>query len=69
MCVVSPVATGLLFGWMLVAGCADPCGELESRLCERHEDTKLCELIQDPSRRALLSAEACESILKVVPSE
>jgi hypothetical protein len=54
---------------MVASACADPCEELELRVCERHEDTKRCELMQDPGRRALLSKEACEGMLKVVPKE
>ena len=53
----------------LAAGCDKPCDELEARVCERHEDRLRCELMQDPSRRALLSDEACEGILRVVPGE
>ena len=51
----------------LLAGCDRPCDELEARVCERHEDRLRCELMQDPSRRALLSDEACEGMLRVVP--
>ena len=51
----------------LMWGCAQPCDELETRVCERHEDRLRCDLMQDASRRALLSDEACESMLRVVP--
>ncbi|MBD91129.1 MAG: hypothetical protein CL940_12405 [Deltaproteobacteria bacterium] len=51
----------------LMLGCDQPCDELETRVCERHEDRLRCELMQDASRRALLSDEACESMLRVVP--
>jgi hypothetical protein len=45
--------------------CANPCAELEDRVCEAREQRKRCELMQDPERRALLSSEACEGILEV----
>jgi hypothetical protein len=50
------------------AGCADPCAELERRVCERQEDRSRCEWMQDSDRRERLSNAACESILKVVPA-
>jgi hypothetical protein len=59
----------ILLAWSIGGGCADPCAELEARVCERHEDTKRCDLMQDPERRRLLSNEACEGILQVVPKE
>ena len=51
----------------LGAGCDEPCVELEDRVCEHHDDRLRCDLMQDPDRRALLSDEACESMLRVVP--
>ena len=58
-----------LLAWLLVTGvgCEEPCAELEQRVCDRHEDRKRCEIMQDPERRALLSNEACESMLRAVP--
>jgi len=53
-----------------LAGCDDPCEELEAKVC-RVADPRLkrqydhhCKLMQEPLRRKNLPAKACESMLE-----
>ena len=62
---IRAIRSGITALWLVttLSGCADPCAELEERVCARDEDERSCELLQDPMRRDLLSGEACQSIL------
>ena len=46
------------------AGCAEPCVELEVKVCEELRDKRRCEIMQDVDRRELLGKEACAGILE-----
>lgn len=52
-----------------VAGCADPCGELEVKVCQavspklKREYAKACKLMQEPKRRDNLTKDTCQGIL------
>lgn len=48
----------------VASGCADPCAELEHKVCEKLHDKRRCDVMQDIDRREKLGSEACQSILK-----
>jgi hypothetical protein len=61
----SRIAALVLLSHALLA-CTNPCDTLELRVCEEEVDQKRCDLIQEPERRALLTGDTCEAILKTM---
>ncbi|TNF26577.1 MAG: hypothetical protein EP329_21075 [Deltaproteobacteria bacterium] len=63
-----PFALSLFLALPLTA-CADPCGELEVKVCQaqnpnlKRQYANACKLMQEPARRDNLTKDACESIL------
>lgn len=49
-----------------LAGCDEPCAELEHKVCNTLKDRRRCEMIQDVDRREVLSDDACASILESI---
>lgn len=61
---------GLIALWLALAltfgGCDEPCVELEHTVCSVVKDNRRCEIMQEQDRRALLSDDACQSILESI---
>lgn len=50
-----------------LAGCGpDPCEQLRHKVCEELKDKRRCKIMEDEDRRAHLSTEACERMLKQI---
>ncbi len=50
-----------------LAGCGpSPCERLHQKVCEELKDKRRCKIMEDEDRRAHLSDEACERMLKQI---
>ncbi len=57
-------ATG---GPLALAACGPgPCDRLQHKVCEELKDKRRCKIMEDEERRAHLSAEACDRMLKQI---
>lgn len=65
---LAPIVLSLLIA-LPAAGCADPCGELEVKVCQaatpklKREYAQACKLMEDSKRRDNLTKDTCKSIL------